>query len=884
MKTVRMWITRLTALMTGRTQKQDADFSDELASHLEMHVADNVRAGMSPAEARRAANLKFAGLQSAREAYHDQSTVPVLEHLAQDIRYGLRQWRLNPGFALAAVIVLTLGISSAIAIFAFVDAALIQPLPYANPSRLAAVTESIPMFPKANLSYQDYLDWKKASTSFESFDVYGSGGFLLRTSSGTEPVSAARVSGGFFRTLGVQPVLGRSFADGEELPGHAPVVMLSHGTWIKRFGGRTGIVGETLTLSGSPFTVIGILPPHFQFAPRGRAEFWTTINTESNCLKRRSCHNLNGIARLKPGVSFETAFANVKTIAAQLEKQYPDSNRGQGAFLEPLSDYIQGEIRPLLQLLLGGAALLLLIAGVNVVGLLLERAENRRRELAVRTALGASRSRLVTQFVTEGVMLAGLAAAAGVLLAAFLVPLLGRLIPEDMLASLPFLRGIGLNSHSLLVATGIAILAAVTFSLAPSLYLLASNPRAGLAEGSRGSAGLAWRRLGSKLVVVELAVAMVLLVGAGLLSQSLYRLLGVDLGFEPDQLATVDVNAPYTRYGKAEQNVAFARLLIERVAAIPGVQSVGLTTLLPVSGNGNTTWMRIVGKPFAGEHNECNMRSVSASFFPTIGARLVAGRYFTDAEDHTKPRVVIVNQALARKYFPGENAVGQRLGNHQLTPDSIREIVGVVDDVRDAALDQEIWPAIYEPYNQDPDTEFAVVVRVAQSPGAVLPSLVSTIRRIDGDIGTSGETTVADRINASPAAYLRRSSASLVAGFAAIALLLSIVGLYGVIAYSVSQRTREIGVRMALGAEPGSIHRLILTEAGALVGFGVLFGIVCSLGATTVAGTLLFGIRSWDPPTLGSVALVLALFALLASLVPARKAAAVNPVEALRAE
>ncbi|MGH9404171.1 MAG: ABC transporter permease, partial [Terriglobia bacterium] len=756
---------------------------------------------------------------------------------------------------------------------------------YRNPNRLVNVAESGALFPRSPLSYPDYLDWKRLNKVFSSMDVWAGTGYLLKIPAGTLPIPAARVSDGFFRTLGVTPMLGRDFYSGEDLPGAPHTVMLSYAAWQRWFGGRKNVIGQPVTLSGISYTIIGVLPWSFQFAPRGRAEFWTTLQPLHPCEKRRSCHDLHGVARLKDGVSVQTALANMTSIAAQLEKRYPDSNRGQGASVAPLSEVIVGKIRPLLLALLGGAGLLLLIACANVTSLLLARSESRKREIAVRGALGASPARLIRLFVTEGLVLVAIGGVLGLISAAWAMRLLTRLIPTDMMANMPYLQGLGLNLRVVAFAGVVSLLAAVLFSITPALRLSLSDMREGLAESGRGSAGTLWRRFGPNLVVAELAIAVVLLVGAGLLGKSFYRLLHVDLGFQPSHLATLEVGEPAASNGGNDvQEVRLGRQLVSRIASLPGVKSVGITSVLPVSFNGDTDWIRFVGRPYHGEHNEVNERDVSSAYFTTLQAKLLRGRYFTDAEDESKPRVVIINQALARKYFPNQDPIGQKIGDDGLTPKSIREIIGVVDDIRDGSLDSEIWPAEYIPFNQSPDTYFGLIVRTSQAPRSVFPMLDAAIHRIDPNFGTIGEATMNERIDDSQTAWLHRSSAWLVGGFAALALLLSVVGLYGVIAYSVSQRTREIGIRMALGAQRSSVYRLILGEAAWLAGAGIAVGLICSVAAATLMRGLLFGTQAWDAPTLAAVATGLALSALLASFVPARHAASINPVEALRAE
>jgi len=804
--------------------------------------------------------------------------------LLQDLRYSFRQLRRSPGFACTAVLILTLGIGASVSIFGFVDAALIKPLPYKDPTRLVDVTESVPMIPRANLSYPDYLDWKKMNQVFSSMDVYTGEGYLLRTSTETEPVAGVRVSDGFFRTLGINPYLGRDFYQGEDLPAAPRTVILTYAAWQKRFGARKDVTSETVTLSGIPYAIVGVLPRDFQFAPRGNAEFFTTLHPTGQCDVRRSCHGLNGIGRLKDGVSVEMARSNMVTIARQLEQQYPNENRGQGASVLPLSQTIVEDVRPLLLALLGGAGLLLLIACVNVSSLLLVRSESRKREIAVRGALGASRGRLIRQFITEGVVLIAAGTVLGLGAADAGMQILMRLISKDLMANLPFLAGLGLNSHVLMFALAVALLAAALFSLPPVLRLPLTKLREGLTEGGRGYAGTLWRRFGANLVVVELAIAVVLLVSAGLLGKSLNRLLHVDVGFQPDHLATLSVQLSDTTYAKPEQVVAAERQILSRVSSLPGVESAGVTSVLPVSFNGNTTWIRIVGRAYNGEHNEVNERDVSAEFFSTLHARLLRGRYFTDAEDASKPHVVIINQALARKYFPGEDPIGKKLGDTELSPKSITEIIGIVEDVKDGSLDSEIWPAVYYPFNQNSDNYFSLVARTSQDEKSLLTSLVGAVHEIDPGVGTTDIATMADRINESPSAYLHRSSAWLVGAFAVLALLLGVVGLYGVIAYSVSQRTREIGVRMALGAQRASVYQLIMTEAGWLAGIGIAVGLVCSIGAAMLIRGLLFGVQSWDLGTLAAVSTVLAISALLASYIPARRAARVDPIVALRYE
>ncbi len=466
------------------------------------------------------------------------------------------------------------------------------------------------------------------------------------------------------------------------MPQAPRTVILSYGTWQKRFGGRADIVGQLLTLNELPHTIVGVLPQNFHFAPVESAEFWTTLQPGGRCDSRRSCHYLNGVARLKDGVSEEAALAEVTRIARDLEIQYPDSNRGQGATVAPLAEVIVGDVKPVLLLLLGGVGLLLLIACINVASLLLVRSETRRRELSVRRALGATKARLVRQFVIEGLVIVAVGTLIGLLTSHWTMQLLKGLIPTDMLAGMPYLNDLALNPRVLLFALGIAVFATALFSISPALRLSTLDVREGMAEGGRGSAGKVWTRIGSKLVVLELTTAMVLLVGAGLLGKSFYRLLRVDAGFETNNLITMRVTAPRDGYAKDEEALALGRRVVSDIKSIPGVTSVALVDLLPLSFNGNTDWIRFVGRDYNGQHNEVNQRAVSPDYFATLQAKLLRGRTFTDAEDASKPRVVVINRMLAEKYYPGEDPIGQRFGDTDLDPKSIKEIIGVVDDIQ----------------------------------------------------------------------------------------------------------------------------------------------------------------------------------------------------------
>lgn len=868
-----------------RRERFVRELDEEMAFHREQTEKELMAEGMTPKGAHYAAMRQFGNATKLKEQSHDVVAFQV-ETVGQDLRFAMRQGAKNPGLALTAVLILAMGMGVSVAIFGFVDAALLQPLPYANPNRLVSVNESNIESEQWPLSYPDYLDWKRMNRSLSSLEVYSQAGYLLRTHGVVEPVQAARVSGGFFRTLGVRPMLGRDFYPDEDRPGGPNVLLLSYGAWLHHFGARQDIASQTVDLDNAAYTVIGVLPRSFSFGPSSNAEFWVPINSFSPHEKMRNFYSFSGIGRLRDGVAVKTARAELAGIAKQLQQQYAITRPPNlsAASVVSLSEVIVGDVRPILLALMGGAGLLLLIACVNVASLVLVRSESRRREIAVRTSLGASRGRLLRQFATEGLLLAGVGSAASVMVASWLMKLLARIVPKDMEANMPFLGGAGLNAHTIAFTMIIAFMAAVLLAAAPVLRLTFQRVRDGLSDGDRGSASQLWQRLGAKMVMVELAVAVVLLAGAGLLGQSFYRLLHVRLGFDPSHLATVRVMAPDTAYKDDEQIVGLQREIVRRVSSLPGVESAGLTSMLPAQCTCATDDIQVEGRPFQGQHNEVVERHVSPEYLSALKAKLLRGRLFSDADAAGRPGVAVISETLARKFFPGENPLGHRITNEEGGKPSAWEIVGVAEDVREGPLDAETWPAEYFPIEQTGDHDFSLAVRTRQEADALLPELVRTLHQIDPNLGISDEMTIKKQIESTQTALLHEFSAWLVGGFAAMALILGVFGVYGVIAYSVSQRTREIGIRMALGAERSSIYRLVMQEAERLTGAGLAMGLVCSVGASLLTRSLLFGVEAWDPTTLVCVVVLLGLASLAASFLPARRAASVNPMDALRSE
>jgi macrolide transport system ATP-binding/permease protein len=885
-----------------RRDQVERDLEDEFRDHLERQVEAGIARGLTHDEARHAAMCAFGGMEQRKEECRDMRHVNLIEHWLQDLRFAVRQILRHRGFASTAIVVPALGIAASVALFGFVDAAMIKPLPYAEPSRLVTVFGARPdLAPGQNrgaVSYLDFLDWRERIRTFSSVAAYDvRAGFTLESATGPERVPGLRVTSGFFRTLGVTPLIGREFGADEDGAPAPPTVVISYAAWQKRFGGNPDVLGQTVTLQSpwlgdaEPHVVIGVLPRDFHFPMAEHAEFWATIRGAQACWGIRSCRSLETIARLANGVSVQAASADMTSVLEQLRREYPDQHRSsEVAKLVSLRDVMLGDVGRVLTMLLAASLLLLVIACTNVTSLMLARTDSRAREIAVRNALGASSPRLVLQFATEALVLATIAGALGVLLASLGTRFLSSLLTPDMISRMPYLQGIGFNARLVVFAVAIAAVVACVFALTPLARISVSGTLARLKDDNRGTAGSPWRRLGAHLVVAELAVAVVLLVGAGLLGRSLYRLIHVEVGFNAQQLAGVSVipgslritASDSTRDSSQEQPGVPARRIAERVALLPGVQSVGYADLLPLSAGlapSSTFWL-------PGRANEEQLpedwpvRRISAHYLTTLQARLLRGRYFTEEEVASVRPVMIINASAAGRYFRGEDPIGQSIALGGAASPA-RQIVGVVADIKDGPPETPTHPSAYVPFDQ---TAFALAVRLSQSEQTLFPTVRAAIREIRPDALVGELTTIAERANRLPSTSLQRSTAWLIGAFAAIAFVLSVVGLYGVVAYSVGQRTREIGVRVALGAQRRTIYRLVLVEASWLAGLGTGFGLICAVVAATLMRNLLFDVSSWDPLTFFGTGLVLVLSSLLASYIPARRAASVNPIEVLRSE
>ena len=880
--------TRLRALFGRESIIHDID--EEMRLHVEMEAEANVRAGMTPEEARRAALLAFGNVGIVRDAAYDIRGGGAMETLWQDLKFGARSLRKNPGFTLVAVLTLALGIGACTAIFSVVNAVLLRSLPFEEPDRLVLVRENLPKLygPSVNLSGAEFLDYKESNNVFSQ--TAGFTDFKVNLTGAGEPqrVQAARVSASFFPTLGVAPALGRSFSVEEDQPGRNDVVVLSNAIWRSQFGGDTSIVGKTVRMDERPYTVVGVMPPSFEFPYRdelmdAEAELWVPLAlTDKEKQGRADSFDFRFIGRLKPNVTLAQAEADIETIAAQMREQHPDVYRGNlemTASVVPLKQKIVGNVRPLLLILLGAVSLVLLISCANVANLLLARAAARQKEIAIRSVLGAGSLRLVRQLLTESLMLSLVAGAFGLLFAVWAIAFVMRFGPHDV----PRLQDVSLDTRALVFTLVASLLTGLLFGIAPAIYGARMNLNDALKQTTgRTSGGREGQRLRGLLVVFETAAAVVLLVAAGLLVNSFVRLIRVQPGFDPVGVIVARTALPATRYPKEEQNKAVYRQILARLAATPGVQSAGVATYLPLAGDWGIGF-RVEG---AGEDefHSADGTWVSNDYLRTMGIQLLKGRGFTDDDREDTTPVIMVNETLARTYFLEGDAVGKRLqwggwnGGQWLT------IVGVVGDVKVSALDAETRPMIYMPIFQIPRARPNVifVARTDASPSALAASVRDAIRSVDRELPAYDIRTMNDVVAESVAR--RRFSTVLLSVFGATALLLAAVGVFGVMSYTVTQRHHEIGIRMALGAQTGDVLKLVIWQGLRLTLAGVALGMGGAFLLTRVLASLLFDISATDPVTFTSVVLLLIFVALLACYVPARRAAKVDPMVALRYE
>jgi predicted permease len=862
-----------------RKRGVEAELDEEIRAHLDEEIRQNIQAGISPGEARRRAFVAFGGVERHKEEVRDVRGARVLDDLVQDVRVSFRSFLKAPAFLAAVLLTLGLGIGANVAMFGILDASFFRPLPYPRPDRLVMGRVTWNGQVGSTVSGPDFFDYRQQSTSFTDLAAYTP--FVLRatvTGAGApERVRYIYASTRFFRALGVEPVLGRGFAPDEGELGGPRVLILSYGFWQRRFGGDRDILGRSVTIAGIPFTVVGVMPRDFRFAVD--VDIWVPLQRGGAWAQARQFHNFILVGRLADGVSVRQAQADVDRISGSLAETYPETNRNKGLNLAPLKEALAQPYKATLGVLVAAVAVLLLIACGNVAGLLLARGSARRSELAVRSVMGAGRSRLARQLLTENVLLALGAGVVGIALATWLQRGILAFVSMDRLT--PVKAGVSLPMLGFALA--LSVLTVVIFGALPSLRVARVEPGADLQSGTRTTGGRAATRARNVLVAGQVALTVVLLVVSGLLLRTLRELRGVDLGFDPDHLLTAAVQIPSTKYQTSASRVEFFRELQERVAGLPGVEGVGFITRLPVRGSGGNVRVDLPEHfGTAGVFGKmADQRTVMPGYFAAMDIPLVAGRDVSLVDDSAATPVVVISKALAESLFPGEDALGRTVGVDVGETEPARfEVVGVV---RDVVMDHPAngpYPAMYFPYPQAAGTGLDIAVRYSGNAGAATTSLRGVLRTLNTDVPLDEPATMHDVLGRSLSG--QQAIAVVVSLFGVVALLLAAIGLYGVLAFQVSKRTHEIGIRMALGASSGALVSSVVRGGLILVGLGLAVGIPASLFAARLVGGLLFGVGTTDPVTYLGVALFLGAVATVACVLPAHRAARTDPVEAFR--
>ena len=894
---------RLSSLRLSPTR--ESEIVEELSQHLEDRWRELVAGGAPEDEATRLALAEFreGNLLAQYMAPLRQSHAPApialgapaghtLRDIWQDLRYATRMLRKQPAFTLAAVLTLALGIGANTAIFSIVNAVLLQPLPYPDPSRLFVVYQPVSrgVGDRARFSAESFLDLQRESRSFEALGAYAGTGFTLSDRGEPEFVMGQLISAELLDVLHVQPLIGRALRPEENEGGRDQVMLLSHGLWQRRYGGDPGIVGQTITANGKPYTVVGVMPAAFEF-PQKQYELWVPFAFRNNTqgMVNRGTHFLQVAGRLRGGPSFEQAQAELTTIARRLEQAYPDSNTGSTMRMVSLVDDTVGNVRTALLLVLSAVGFVLLIACANVTNLLLARASTRQREIAVRTTLGASRARLLTQLLTETLVLYAAGACAGLALAAWGLDALIALSPGDI----PRLDRTELDLTTLTFTIGLTLVVGIVFGLVPASYSMHRVPAEQLKEAARSStAGRATRRARATLVIAEVALSLMLMVGAALAARSLLQLQRVDTGLHADGVLTFNVVPPETAYADGDSVRRFHREVIARLSAEPGAIAVGATSHLPLSGQNVESRITPEGwqSPLPGQGAGAGLRGVSGRYFDALGARVAAGRAFTDADSATSQLVAMVNEEFVRRYWPGQNAVGKRVKQGDIeSKDPWKTVVGVYADLKHMGPEAETRPEIMFPYEQTHEywvTRFmrglSVVVRTTSDPMILLPAARRVVRSVDPSVPLVEPRPMTTLVSDSVAQPRFRST--LLVSFACLAVLLAVVGIYGVVGFNVGQRTHEISVRIALGAQRASVVGLIVRQELVPVVIGVVVGVAGAIAVGRAMRTLLFNVAPADPVTFVAMPVLLGVVALVACLIPARRAFDVEPMNALRPE
>jgi putative ABC transport system permease protein len=810
----------------------------------------------------------------------------VTNEIAQDVRYGFRTLARSYGFTTVAVLTLALGIGANSAIFSFVDGVLLKPLPYPDPERILQVWEKPPGGGNNVVSTANFLDWQRQSDVFETMVATSGGSMTLSGQGDPLMLRVGRVSAGYFDVFAIKPAIGRTFASDEDQPGKDSVVVLSHRIWMTQFGADVGLVGRTITLDGRPFTVIGVMPEGSAF-DRGFNKMWRPLAFAPN-EHARNFHWLGVIARLKPGVTMDKARAQMDAIGARIASEYQDSNKSWGVSLVRFVDVVVGQqLRSSLLVLLAAVGMLLLIACANLANLTLARGTAREREVAVRAALGAGRSRLIRQFLTESVLLATIGGVVGVAVGYGMMTFLKFILPPF---TLPAAVRVDMDLRVLAFALALSVATGLVFGLAPALSATKPDLAGAMKEGGRGASGDgARRRLRSALVVTEVALAFILLAGGGLLVRSFFQMMRVELGLDPTNVLTMRLPVANDRFPSTTQLTAYVHDVVNRVRHVPGVSGAAVTDTLPLEGYSNGMPLLIAGGAVVDRANRqgAGFKMVHADYFRVLGIRIAKGRGFADRDVKGAPPVMVVNQTFVRRFLLNEDPIGQHVlvqeivtGSPQLGPEIPWEIVGVIADERTSSLEGTNRAGMYVPMDQSPTTSLNLVVRGRVEAETLGRAVTQAVHDIDPKQAVTDIRTL-EQIKSESSASTRLRT-TLLAVFASLALLLSAIGIYGVISYTVAQRTHEIGVRAALGASGANLLRLVMSNGLVLTGIGLAVGVAGAVALTRLLGTLLFGVGARDPMTLTVSAIVLAIVAMLACYVPARRAAKLDPLAALR--
>jgi putative ABC transport system permease protein len=882
MKSVRAWFMRLFGVF-GST-RAERELSAEIESHLQLHIDDNLRAGMTPQEARRRALIALGGVEGTKEAYRDRRGLPAFESLVRDVRYGIRTLLKTPGFALAGVMILGLGIGVNSAIFTVVNAVVLKPLPFAEPDRIMRLWQTPPQSlfttPTFAISPANFIDWEDQNQVFERLAIYQTGRRTLTGQGEPESVISLRGSADFLPILGLSPTLGRGFSKEEDRAGSPLTVLLSESFFQLRFGGDPSIIGKTITLNRVPHTVIGVVPPVTTFV--SRVQVWVPLAWPAETRAVRNNHNYSGIAQLKRGVDVVRAQADLDAISKRLEIAYPDDNQDWGALVLPLQEDMIGDVRSSLLVLLGAVALVLLIACANLANLMLVRTHARAKEIAVRGALGASRMRVVQQLLAEGLVLGAGGGLAGLLAAFYGVDLLIAAFGT----ALPRATEVSVDTRVLAFTAAIAVTTGLLAAFVPAWQLSGRDANEALKMGpGRGNSSAGHGRMRNLLVVSEVALALMLLIGAGLLMRSLSGLRSVDAGFDASNTLTGTLDIPNAKYTTPELRNQFFERVLQSVQALPGVESAARIDNLPLQG-GSTQYVAVEGQPPMKESEMpvVAVRLASPGYFKTSRIQMLAGRDFTEADGFGKRAVVIVSEGTAKRFWPNQDPIGKHITLTMMTKEAA-EVVGVVREIKMGALDQsaaESETAVYAPAAQFAFNGSTLVVRTTVEPSSLTSGLIGAVRAIDPEQPVLFIATMDDVLEESLGQ--RPFAMQLLAAFAVLALVLASVGIYSVLAYTVRQRVREIGIRMALGAPTGGVLRLVLIEGLKPTLIGVGLGLLLAAVLVRVMTTLLYGVDQHDPGTFSAVAVIMLMVGIVATLVPAYRATRVDPIVTLRSE